>query len=86
VSRQSVHTHREFLLTVGVIETVEGTSPTRYRLNPDREVTRGLAELDGAVLRALADDDAESRSEGDESTADDAGSRGGDHGSTADEP
>lgn len=52
VSRQSVHTHLDFLLAIGVVEPVGGTSPRRYRFDPDSDVSRALVELDGAVNRA----------------------------------
>lgn len=52
VSRQSVYTHLDFLLTVGVMEPVEDTSPQRYRFDPESDVSRALVELDGAVNRA----------------------------------
>lgn len=52
VSRQSVHTHLDFLLAIGVMEPVENTSPRRYRFVPESDVSRALVELDGAMNRA----------------------------------
>ena len=52
ISRQSVYTHLEFLLAIGVMEPVEDTSPQRYRFDPESDVSRALVELDGAVNRA----------------------------------
>lgn len=54
VSRQSVYTHLEFLLSLGVVEPVEDTSPQRFRFAPESDVSRALVELDGAVNRAGA--------------------------------
>ena len=53
VSRNSVGTHVELLLTLGIVEPVEGTSPTRYRFDPDSGVSRALVELEGAVNDAV---------------------------------
>lgn len=50
VSRQSVANHRELLLDVRVIEQVQGTS--RYRFNPESEVSRAIIQLDGAMNAA----------------------------------
>lgn len=52
VSRQSVSTHRDLLLGVGVIEPVRKTSPQRYRFNPESEVSRAIIHLDGAMNAA----------------------------------
>lgn len=49
VSRQSVSRHLDLLLTAEVIEPVEGTSPQRYRFNPESDVSRALVQLDGAM-------------------------------------
>lgn len=51
VSRQSVYTHLDFLLALGVMESVEDTSPQRYRFDPESDVSRALVQLDGAVNR-----------------------------------
>jgi predicted transcriptional regulator len=50
VSRQSVANHRELLLSVGVIEEVQNTS--RYRFNPESEVSKAIIRLDGAMNAA----------------------------------
>lgn len=52
VSRQSVSRHLDLLLTTGIIEPVEGTSPTRYRFDPDSPVSEALIQLDGAMNAA----------------------------------
>lgn len=49
VSRQSVARHLDLLLTAGIIEAVERTSPQRYRFDPESDVSRALIELDGAM-------------------------------------
>lgn len=49
VSRQSVSRHRDLLLMAGVIEPVAGTSPQRYRFDPESPVSRALIQLDGAM-------------------------------------
>lgn len=49
VSRQSVARHLDLLLTAGVIEPVEDTSPQRYRFDPESDVSRTLVQLDGAM-------------------------------------
>lgn len=49
VSRQSVARHLDLLLTAGVIEPVEHTSPQRYRFDPESDVSRALIQLDGAM-------------------------------------
>jgi len=51
VSRQSVNTHIDFLVDVGVIEPVADTSPQRYRLDRENEITQALVELDAAMNR-----------------------------------
>ena len=55
VSRQSVHTHYDLLLTVGILEPVDGSSPQRYRANADSELLRLLHEVDGAVNEKLGE-------------------------------
>lgn len=52
VSRQSVNTHIDFLVEVGVVEPVADTSPQRYRLDRANEVTQALVELDATMNRA----------------------------------
>jgi DNA-binding transcriptional ArsR family regulator len=53
VSRNSVGTHIDLLLELEIVESVPGTSPTRYRFNTDSEVSRKLMELDGIVKNKL---------------------------------
>lgn len=52
VSRQSVSRYLDFLGDVGIVEAVEGTSPQRYRFNPDNHVSQALIRLDGAMNEA----------------------------------
>lgn len=52
VSRQTVSRHLELLLGLGILDEVENTSPTRYRFNPDSDVSTALVELEGAVNAA----------------------------------
>lgn len=52
VSRQSVHTHLDFLLEIGVLERVPDSSPQRYRFDPASEVGRAVVQLDGSVNAA----------------------------------
>jgi DNA-binding transcriptional ArsR family regulator len=51
VSRRSAQTHTETLLQAGLITEVEGTTPQRYRVDTDSEVTKHLKQLDAAVNR-----------------------------------
>lgn len=52
VSRKSVHTHLGVLEDLGIVEEVPQTAPTRYRFNPESEVSKALIRLDGAVNNA----------------------------------
>jgi Fic family protein len=52
VSRQSVARHLQLLLSAGIVEPVENTSPQRYRFDEDSAVSRALVELDGAMNAA----------------------------------
>ena len=54
VSRNSVGTHLDLLLTVDIIEPVTGSSPRRYRFNADSDVSRALIQLEGAMNEAVA--------------------------------
>lgn len=54
VSRQSLHTHLDLLLGLGIVEPVEGSSPQRYRKNPDSEILELLHQLEGKVHERLA--------------------------------
>jgi DNA-binding transcriptional ArsR family regulator len=49
VSRQSVHTHLDMLLALGVLERVPETSPERYRADRESDVLELLHRLEGAV-------------------------------------
>ena len=49
MSRQSVSRHLGLLLTSGIIEPVEGTSPQRYRFDPESGVSRAIVKLEGAM-------------------------------------
>lgn len=52
VSRQSVSRHLGLLLAAGIVESIENTSPQRYRFDEDSEVSRALVRLDGAMNAA----------------------------------
>lgn len=49
VSRKSVHTHLPRLEELRIVEEVEGSAPTRYRFNPESEVSQALIKLDAAI-------------------------------------
>lgn len=49
VSRRSVANHIELLLTLDIIEEVEGTSPQRYRFNEESPVSQGIIDLNGRI-------------------------------------
>lgn len=49
VSRKSVNRHIDLLEETDVIEPVPDTSPQRYRLNAESEVSEALFKLDGAL-------------------------------------
>jgi DNA-binding transcriptional ArsR family regulator len=55
VSRQSVYTHLDLLLALGVLEPVEKSSPQRYRANTESELLALLHQLNGTVNQQLAD-------------------------------
>lgn len=52
VSRQTVSRHLDLLVGLGVMEEVEDTSPTRYRFDPDSEVSTALLRLEAAINAA----------------------------------
>lgn len=52
VSRQSVSRHLDLLVGVEVIQPVSGTSPQRYRFNPESDVSQAIIQLDGAMNAA----------------------------------
>lgn len=49
VSRQSVGRHIDLLVGLSIIERVDGTSPQRYRFDPESPVSEALVRLDGAI-------------------------------------
>lgn len=49
VSRESVREHIETLLKFGIVEEVDDTTPTRYRLNDHGKATVSLFELNSAL-------------------------------------
>lgn len=54
VSRQTVSTHMDVLLDVGLVEEVPNTSPRRYRV-AETEVVRELFEFNSALNAARGD-------------------------------
>ena len=54
VSRQSVYTHLDLLLALGVVEPVEGTSPQRYRVTRDSDLLTLLHQVNGTVNQKLS--------------------------------
>lgn len=54
VSRQSVYTHLDLLLALGVLTPVEGSSPQRYRVNSDSDLLTLLHQVNGAVNERLS--------------------------------
>lgn len=55
VSRQSLYTHLDLLLALEVVESVEDSSPQRYRLNADSELLELLHRVNGTVNQQLSD-------------------------------
>jgi len=55
VSRQSVTSHIDELIRLGVVTEVPSTSPQRYRLKRNSPVTGKLRELNSAVNAVLTD-------------------------------
>lgn len=49
VSRQSVARHLDLLTGVGILTPIEGTSPHRYRFEPDSPVSEAIIELERAM-------------------------------------
>jgi len=49
VSRQSVNNHLGLLLGIGVLEEVQGTSPQRFRFDPENQVSQAIIRLDAAM-------------------------------------
>jgi DNA-binding transcriptional ArsR family regulator len=55
VSRQSLYTHLDLLLALGVLEPVEDSSPQRYRVNTDSDLLDLLHQVNGTVNQRLSD-------------------------------
>ena len=55
VSRQSVYTHLDLLLVLGVLEPVENSSPARYRVNAGNDLLDLLHQVNGVVNEQLSD-------------------------------
>lgn len=55
VSRQSLYTHLDLLLTLRVLEPVEDSSPKRYRVNAQSELLDLLHHVNGTVNQRLAE-------------------------------
>jgi Fic family protein len=55
VSRQSVSRYLDLLVDVGIVESLDGTSPQRYRFDPESHVSEALIRLDGAMNAAGTD-------------------------------
>lgn len=49
VSRKSVHTHINLLVSLNLVHEVPETSPQRYRFHPESDVSEALMRLDAAV-------------------------------------
>ena len=55
VSRQSLYTHLDLLLALGVLEPVPETSPQRYRVPGDSELLDRLHTVNGVVNDRLSE-------------------------------
>ena len=55
VSRQSVYTHLDLLLALGVLTPVENASPERYRVTGDSDLLTLLHQVNGLVNERLAE-------------------------------
>ena len=55
VSRQSVYTHLDLLLALGVLTPVENASPERYRVTADSDLLTLLHQVNGLVNERLAE-------------------------------
>ena len=55
VSRQSIYTHLDLLLALGVLEPVVDSSPERYRVNAESELLALLHQVNGTVNERLAE-------------------------------
>lgn len=55
VSRQSLYTHLDLLLALGVLDPVENSSPQRYRVDTESELLDLLHQVNGTVNQRLSD-------------------------------
>jgi Fe2+ or Zn2+ uptake regulation protein len=55
VSRQSVYSHLDLLVVLGVLKPVENSSPERYRVNTDNDLLELLHQVNGVVNKRLAE-------------------------------
>lgn len=55
VSRQSLYTHLDLLLALGVLEPLPDTSPQRYRADTESELLDLLHQVNGTVNRQLSE-------------------------------
>ena len=55
VSRQSVYTHLDLLLALGVLTPVENSSPERYRVTTDSDLLTLLHQVNGLVNDRLSE-------------------------------
>lgn len=55
VSRQSLYTHLDLLLALGVLEHVGNSSPQRYRVAAESELLDLLHQVNGTVDQRLSD-------------------------------
>lgn len=55
VTRPTVDSHLDLLLSLNIVEEVQNTSPQRYQFDPESEVSQAILEVNGAVL-ANSDD------------------------------
>lgn len=52
VSRQTVNRHLDLLVGLGIMDEVADTSPTRYRFDPESDVSTALITLERAINTA----------------------------------
>lgn len=55
VSRQSLYTHLDLLLALGVLAPVENSSPQRYRVDTESELLDLLHQVNGTVNQRLSE-------------------------------
>lgn len=53
ITRQTVSNHLDKLQLLGIIVPVEGSSPQRFRFNPEGAVSQKIIELDAAIKKKL---------------------------------